>query len=334
MLNTMRDRETWIDSVKGVTIIMVVFHHVFSGIKTSIGFSDLITDIYDLTSPIRMPLFFLVAGFFARKSIHGELNKFINSKVIHFAYFYILWSAISIFTRASLSRFTNNDVFYSDFLTILWHPTFTLWFLYSLLIAFVLARLMRNLPVAFQLGLALVAAVYVIHTIPSGEFILVKRTLRLLPFFLFGVYYSESIRTWVCKTNFWRPVILGSGFLLLASIAHAYGSPDDAAYFFPMAGLAIATVMCIIFKMRNTIIASGLSFVGERSLYIYLMHFLPAAGFRVVLLKLGVDIHPLSLAIVCTIASVFGCILMYEILKNLFPFKYLFERPSAFFLRK
>lgn len=334
MLKKTGDRETWIDSVKGLTIIMVVFHHVFSGIKTSIGFSDLVVGIYDLSSPIRMPLFFLVAGFFARKAIHGPYVQFVNGKVIHFAYFYILWSGISIFTRASLSSFTNNDVLFSDFFTILWHPTFTLWFLYSLLLAFVLARLMRNLPVIIQLCLALIAAVYVIHYIPSGELILVKRTLRLLPFFLFGVYYSESIRAWVSRSHLKQTTILGAGFTLLAVIAFFYGSPDQAIYFFPMAALAIATVMCFIFFIRSSKIASGLSYVGERSLYIYLMHFLPAAGFRVVLLKLGVDVHPLLLALICTAASVASCILVYEIFKNIYPIKYLFKRPSLFYLKK
>ncbi len=55
-------RETWVDAVKGFTISLVVFHHVFVGVKNAIGIPEWVVDIYMLTTPIRMPLFFWLRG--------------------------------------------------------------------------------------------------------------------------------------------------------------------------------------------------------------------------------------------------------------------------------
>ena len=61
------NREKYIDAVKGFTIILVVLHHVVSGTNAAMGLPGWFMVLYKLTVPIRMPLFFLVAGFFAKK---------------------------------------------------------------------------------------------------------------------------------------------------------------------------------------------------------------------------------------------------------------------------
>ena len=57
------ERHYWIDMVKGLTIILVVFHHGFMGVSSAGLVSGTLMNFYSLTKPIRMPLFFMVSGF-------------------------------------------------------------------------------------------------------------------------------------------------------------------------------------------------------------------------------------------------------------------------------
>src|SRR3546814_19153286 len=59
-------RFDWVDTDKGLSIILVVARHTASGVALSLGKMPLIFGLIStLASPYRMPLFFIVAGLFA-----------------------------------------------------------------------------------------------------------------------------------------------------------------------------------------------------------------------------------------------------------------------------
>lgn len=325
----MKEREMWVDAVKGLTIFLVVFHHVFGGMNTAVGFSDDVNAFYNLLSPVRMPLFFLVAGFFAYKSIHGNVKSFINNKVIYFLYFYILWSFISISTRAFLSQYTNNKINFFDFFGIFLHPTFTLWFLYSLCITFILLRLFRNVKPIIQLIASLAIASFVINMDLSTTYRLLNKTLPLIPFFIIGVYWSEKIRIWVKKANGLRFAWLFCLLFLLGYTAYIYNSIHEPILYYSIALLSSGLIMSLIYYFRNSLFFIILTKIGSKSLFIYLMHFLPAAALRVLILKLDLPLSLLFITLICTCVSVALCLIVYKLLKD-FPFiKYVFQMPNV-----
>ena len=318
-------REQWIDAVKGLTIILVVFHHVFQGVQTSLGFSDLTLEIYSLTNPIRMPLFFLVAGFFAKKSIEGKLSKFIETKVAHFIYLYVLWSVISITIRSALSSFTNNNVQYTDILNIFWEPTFTIWFLYALLIAFVVARITRALPPIIQIIGALTLAILV-DNIPDGSNILLK-TIKLYPFFIIGVYCSYLIRKGIENKS---ALIFFAGttlYIVGTALLFKYEIELKSFIYYIIAAFGVSSLMAAVRLLGNIkFIFNALQYSGERSIYIYLMHFLPAAGSRVILEKIGFT-EPMIITLVGALISVLSCLAVCEVLRRFEVTNILFQLP-------
>lgn len=320
------NRQLWIDAVKGLTIIMVVFHHVFYGVQASLGLSDFIVDAYKLTNPIRMPLFFSVAGFFALKSINSPFSSFLEKKVYHFLYLYVLWSVISISIRAFLSDFTNNEVYLSDLFYIFWRPTFTIWFLYALLIAFLAARLTRNVNPHFQIFLALVCG-SIAYAFPEFDNIF-TRTIKLYPFFIAGVYFSKNIRFLVEQKTKVILLMTGISYFLLSMLVFKKWLEMNFFLYYSMAILGALFFMTFvrILSPENAIFR-GLSFVGARSLHIYLMHFLPAAGFRVLLVKSGMS-DPLYIIFLGTFFSVLSCIFVSAILTKYRFFKFLFSKPN------
>lgn len=329
-------RADWIDAVKGITIILVVFHHALGGVNNSIGIEKSIYDIYLLSGPIRMPLFFLIAGLFARKSLFSNINTFIETKVFHFLYYYILWNTLSIFIRASLSSFTNNDYEYTQALYLFWEPGLTLWFLYSLLWAYCLARLLRGLGFLQHFIVAL-ALYFIFRGVLIDEIpLFVANTFKLYPYFVFGIYQSEKIREWVTKATWPRVFTLFSLFLV-GSVVRFYSADllndfiRNEVLHLVLSFISAGAVMSIVYIFTKHKPNKTLNYIGTHSLYIYLLHFLPAAGFRVLLLKTGLIEDKFLLIVITTILSVYFCILSYKIVLKIKKLNFLFVRPKLKF---
>ncbi|MFN3986896.1 MAG: acyltransferase family protein [Rhodocyclaceae bacterium] len=321
-------RQTWIDAVKGFTIVLVVFHHVFGGVSSSLSPPEWFLRLYELSQPIRMPLFFSVAGFFAIRSLKEGWGEFIDKKVLYFLYFYVLWSLIIIGVRSSLGAFTNNPVAWTDALYIFVRPTFTIWFLYALLISFVLAKLTVTVPRLWQLLVALAVAVLA-GLFGDGEWFAVK-VLKRYPFFVFGVHYSREIRTWVQAASVPRLVVLGSGYVAVLGVIYVQGIGLGALLYYLLAFWSIGLFCSLIFlAVKFRPVERVLGYVGSRSLYIYLMHFVPAAGVRIVGVKLGMGDHPLLLAVLGTLIAVSLCLAVHRVMARYWPDSFLFKRPTA-----
>jgi uncharacterized membrane protein YcfT len=53
----------------------------------------------DWAKPFRMPDFFLISGLFLTSRINRPWREYADSKILHFAYFYILWMSIQFATN-------------------------------------------------------------------------------------------------------------------------------------------------------------------------------------------------------------------------------------------
>ena len=52
--------------------------------------------------PFRMPDFFLISGLFLARVIDRDWRDYLDKKVIHFAYFYVLWVTIQFGFKAPM----------------------------------------------------------------------------------------------------------------------------------------------------------------------------------------------------------------------------------------
>ncbi len=55
--------------------------------------------LVEFARPFRIPAFFLIAGLFASRGIDKDWRSFLDSKILHFAYFYVLWLTIQFVFR-------------------------------------------------------------------------------------------------------------------------------------------------------------------------------------------------------------------------------------------
>ena len=85
-----------------------------------------------------MPDFFLISGLFLAQVIDRDWRTYLDRKVVHFVYFYLLWTAIQFAFKAPV--FVHEHGVLSTvwlYVESFWEPFGTLWFIYLLPIFFV-----------------------------------------------------------------------------------------------------------------------------------------------------------------------------------------------------
>ena len=88
------DRVPWVDTAKGVCIVLVVMMHSTLGVGEAMGGEGFMHAIVAFARPFRMPDFFLVSGLFLSRVIDRDWRAYADKRVVHFLYFYLLWLLI------------------------------------------------------------------------------------------------------------------------------------------------------------------------------------------------------------------------------------------------
>src|SRR4249920_3000628 len=94
------NRVDWVDYAKGICIVMVVMMHSVLGVELAAGQTGFMHPLVVFAKPFRMPDFFLISGLFLSVVIDRDWRTFLDRKVVHFAYFYVLWVTIQFGFKA------------------------------------------------------------------------------------------------------------------------------------------------------------------------------------------------------------------------------------------
>src|SRR5258708_24742373 len=84
-------RVGWVDYAKGICIVMVVMMHSVLGVELAADQTGFMHVLVAFAKPFRMPDFFLISGLFLAPVIGRDWRTYLDRKVVHFAYFYVLW---------------------------------------------------------------------------------------------------------------------------------------------------------------------------------------------------------------------------------------------------
>src|SRR3954466_9403477 len=93
-------RVAWVDYAKGFCIVFVVMMHSTLGVGQATGQEGWLHTVVAFAKPFRMPDFFLISGLFLANVIDRDWRTYLDRKVVHFAYFYLLWTAIQFAVKA------------------------------------------------------------------------------------------------------------------------------------------------------------------------------------------------------------------------------------------
>ena len=93
-------RVDWVDYAKGLCIVMVVMMHSVLGVEAAADQTGFMHALVAFAKPFRMPDFFLISGLFLSVVIDRDWRTYLDRKVVHFAYFYVLWVTIQFGFKA------------------------------------------------------------------------------------------------------------------------------------------------------------------------------------------------------------------------------------------
>src|SRR4030081_3207590 len=148
-------RVDWVDYAKGICIVMVVMMHSVLGVEAAADQTGFMHALVAFAKPVRTPDFFLISGLFLSVVIDRDWRTYLDRKVVHFAYFYVLWVTIQFgFKAPSFAAETSWAHAGFLYLESFIEPFGTLWLFYLLPVFFVVTKATRKMPPLVIWGLA------------------------------------------------------------------------------------------------------------------------------------------------------------------------------------
>lgn len=328
-----KTRLDWVDAAKGICILLVVMFHSTLGVEKAIGETTALNALVEWARPFRMPDFFLISGLFLAARIDRPWREYLDSKVVHFAYFYLLWLHILLAVKApSMIAEAGPGGFVSTYLWSYVDPFSSLWFIYLLAVYFVVTKLIAGVPK--PLVIAGAAALHILW--PETGYFLADEFANRFVFFYAGYALAPSIFQLAGRVAA-APAAAVLGVLALWAVLNtlavasgwaAVRGPDLA-----ISALGIMAVIAISVMLTRSGLASQLAYCGRNSIVIYLAFTLFMGPTRQVLLKFAGGLPGEVIALAAMAAGVIGSLVLHAMVRNT-RLSFLFERPSAFKLTK
>lgn len=274
-------RNPFYDNARVLFIFLVVFGHIIQPFReSSSGFYTLYMWIYTF----HMPAFILLSGFFAKG--YGNKDYILNlvkKLLLPYVIFQIVYTLFYFWI--------GKDGWYSP----LWEPQWSLWFLVSLFCWHVLLNLFKRFSPAVGITLSVVIGLAIGYIDVIGHAFSLSRTFFFFPFFLIGYWLSNEQVMRLKSTH----LKVASVAVMVAAAIILYAAPNFDVYWllgskpYSELGLetfgAFARLLVYIggFIMTMSIFAwipasqLPLTYIGSRTLYVYLLHGFFVQYFRV-----------------------------------------------------
>lgn len=299
-------RAEWVDSAKGIGIVLVVVGHALDGLLAARlapadgGWAASWFGIYSF----HMPLFFVLAGLFVAPRLAGDAPGFARSAFVRIAWPYLLWSVVQLAVIGALGNLVNSPhpLDAERIVSLLWEPTSQFWFLQALFVLHLLswALLPRIGPVALLVLLLAARAVAEAVELPH----LVGLPAKFGIFYGLGIVLGPQLLARVPALGRRQALGLAAAaagvWVMTAWPVLAAGLSHWSIAALP-AALAGATAVIALATLAR--VDSVWTLLGQASMAIYLLHVLCVAGVRIVLNKgFGVD----DAGVLLVLASVAG----------------------------
>jgi uncharacterized membrane protein YcfT len=334
---TASSRNAWVDAAKGLCIILVVLFHSTLGVERDLGFTTWMHTVIEWARPFRMPDFFMISGLFLSARIARPWAQYLDAKVWHFAYFYLLWFHIHFGLRLkALIGEVGVDGAIKQYLEAYIDPFGSLWFIYLLAVFCIVAKLVQHVPKPIVTAVALAAHVLVPHT----NVFLVDEFFSRFAFFYIGYAYAPFILGYADQLKR-LPVQALVGILGVWALFNTLGLVTGLAAMpvieLVFAGLGIAAVIMfsvVITRSKQgtqggTMLGDALIYCGRNSIVIYLAFTIFMAITRTILVKFNLGLDGGLMALMSATAGLFGALILHAMVRNT-PLKFLFVRPVMF----
>lgn len=299
----------WIDSARGVTILLVIYAHVVISLFDAhlIGRTGFFGMSSNLLYTFHMPTFMFLAGLFIEPRVAGGRRRFMRSTLPTVIWPYFFWGTLVLLTMHFGSSVRNAAGTLEFGWALLWTPIAWLWFLWALALYQLLTVLIPSRGTGLLLVAMMVFPLELLVALPPFP----QQLAHFLLFYALGVFLAPRIL--LPRTPDWTLPVAALAALLVA----AYGlyragiGPWQVAAF--PAAIAGTVFICSLATQKPFRSNRVLIYLGRRSLPIYVCHIFFLSAVRVMLVRVcgttSTAVHiPLEFA-----AAVVGPLALYWI---------------------
>ena len=297
-----RERVEWIDSAKGIAILLVVIGHVVGGYTGSYGiprYQEFIDYIVWIIYTFHMPLFFCLSGYVYRISINRISNRtgyqnFIKKKTRVLMVPYYIFSTIQILIKLPLQGKISSVLSWKNILLLPVYAVDQYWFLYTLFLCFILIAYLDWKADSWKLTACLAIGMWVVTSLINGfgtDFVLecFQIPLRVGGFFVFFCF-GARLCDLKCRFTGIQVIISGMIFLLLQWVVYCNDIESGIGVSVMRACLALTATITVFYLANKKVVRriKWLRYVGKNSMSIYVVHVVLCAAIRILLYKAGI----------------------------------------------
>ncbi len=331
MDQTIRPRFAWVDYAKGICIVAVVMLYATGETKEVFKSVGWIQYWVDFAKPFRMPDFFLISGLFLSRVIEKPLRHYLDRKVIHYVYFYLLWSFLCFLLRLATGELHESGVeLLKSFISMLviW-PFHQMWFILMLPVFFLAVRVTRKIP--WWIIFPVACLINIFPPTHIGKSIIDDFGQRFV-FFYAGYAFAPLFFSFADKVS--KHFILSLLGLLVwigvnsYLVFNGYSQHLAVALILGFAGAcAVISVAALLQLVRGF---EWLRYLGEHSIVIYLPFYwlmvLSSVCFVAVFPHPNLDVFTFTI----TITSILGSVVAFWLFRYRIPMTWFYTRPECF----
>ncbi|MCR4703391.1 MAG: CapA family protein [Saccharofermentans sp.] len=294
-----KERSAYWDNIKGVLILLVVFAHLLCFLQDRTSIDITVNMIY----LFHMPAFVFVSGYFGK----GE-KACSFERIIRLVFLFFIFNSITVFL-----------VGYSNYPSLL-EPIYSYWYLIALIVWRLTAHRIAKFRV-INILLFTVALLIGFFAAFDNHFA-AGRVIGFYPFYMLGYQFSSKKCAKIVNRKYADRALLGVASLLgaavIAFLFHAFlGIPDEVLTLEPYSDTTDLLRRVIMFVVASFMICAllclsveknipFLTMVGRNSLWIFILHRMPAAW-----ISLFIERYPVWFIFVAAAISTFGLCLAF-----------------------
>lgn len=334
-----KPRLDWVDAAKGISIMLVVMMYSAYSVGEDTGQIGILHHAIAWATPFRMPEFFLISGLFLANVIARPWARYADRRVVHYFYFYALWAVIHIlFKTAVVAGEPMTALSYLAWAIV--EPYGVLWFIYVLALVSAATKLLHTFRVPKWAGFALAAALQ-IAPVATGSYA-VDQFAEFFVYFYGGYAFAPMIFKLVESAT--RDLTMALSVIglwvvvntiLVFSPGYQYHPADFEMGLASLPGLRLvlafagSLALCVLAGLLARLpFMAWLSWLGSKSLVIYLSFALPMSAVRILLIRLGIVDDASVLSLIVFVAAMIAPLVLYAAIRVTGWGRFLFERPA------
>lgn len=305
-------RDQWLDTFRGMAIVLMVFGHVLGGLMTTpyVTGTAGYRPIYDWIYSFHMPALFWASGILMDASLCSRgTRKFVVEKARTLMYPYLVWGILSQVISLLAQGYVNTEYDPKRLWRMLYDPSAGMWFLYTLFLLSVVYGLFWKVPgrrIAFFLLTVAGFAIFIYYqgALPPGLHQVAYYGIYLSLGIIIGKRAIDAARQWPLSVL----ILIGMvGFTAMTLIRIVIEPDITIGLVLALLGtIGLFGLSAFVARIGQGVVQKFLAICGVNTLEIYMVHTYTSVPFRIGLHRAFGVTHGAVILMVATLGGLLG----------------------------